>query len=94
MGRLPCTFTTPSNAAFIEFIIRKPSNLKIMPEDCGDIQLELGSTATEYEPYIENTELDVTLPALPVLPGTNTMSVDTAVQPSRMDIKGRIKTTT
>ena len=47
-----------------------------------------------YEPYIENTDLDVTLPALPVLPGTNTMSIDTEVQPSRMDIKGRIKTTT
>lgn len=47
-----------------------------------------------YEPYIENTELDVTLPALPTIKGTNTMSVDTAVQPSRMDIKGRIKTTT
>ena len=47
-----------------------------------------------YEPYIENTDLDVTLPALPTIKGTNTMSVDTAVQPSRMDIKGRIKTTT
>lgn len=47
-----------------------------------------------YEPYIENTEVDVTLPALPTIKGTNTMSVDTAVQPSRMDIKGRIKTTT
>lgn len=47
-----------------------------------------------YEPYIENTEVDVTLPALPVLPGTNTMSIDTTVQPSRMDIKGRIKSLT
>ena len=83
----PCTFTTPSNAALIEFIIRKPSNLKIMPEDCGDIQLELGSTATEYEPYIENTDLDVTLPALPVLPGTNTLTVGTEVQPSNVYIK-------
>ena len=87
----PCTFTTPSNAAFIEFIIRKPSNLEIMPEDCGDIQLELGSTATEYEPYIENTEVDVTLPALPTLSGTNTLTVGTEVQPSSVEIKGRIK---
>lgn len=83
----PCTFTTPSNAACIEFIIRKPSNLEIMPEDCGDIQLELGSTATEYEPYIENTDVDVTLPALPTLPGTNVLSVGTAVQPSKVYVK-------
>lgn len=47
-----------------------------------------------YEPYIENTDLDVTLPALPTIKGTNTMSVDTEVQPSRMDIKGRIKSLT
>lgn len=47
-----------------------------------------------YEPYIENTDVDVTLPVLPVLPGTNTLSIDATVQPSRMDIKGRIKTLT
>ena len=47
-----------------------------------------------YEPYIENTEVDVTLPALPTIKGTNTMSIDTTVQPSRIDIKGRIKTLT
>ena len=44
-----------------------------------------------YEPYITNTELDVTLPALPVLPGTNTLTVGTAVQPSGVEITGRIK---
>lgn len=43
-----------------------------------------------YEPYIEDTELDVTLPA-PVLPGTNTLTVGTEVQPSSVEIKGRIK---
>ena len=47
-----------------------------------------------YEPYIENTEVDVTLPALPTIKGTNQMSIDTEVQPSRMDIKGRIKSLT
>lgn len=47
-----------------------------------------------YEPYIESTDIDVTLPALPTLTGTNTMSIDTEVQPSRMDIKGRIKSLT
>ena len=44
-----------------------------------------------YEPYIENTEVDVTLPALPVLTGTNTLTVGTEVQPSNIHLKGRIK---
>lgn len=44
-----------------------------------------------YEPYIENTDLDVTLPALPTLPGTNVLSVGTAVQPSEIEVKGKIK---
>jgi len=44
-----------------------------------------------YEPYIENTDLDVTLPALPILSGTNTLSVVTEVQPSNVYLKGRIK---
>lgn len=39
-----------------------------------------------YEPYIENTDLNVTLPALPTLSGTNTLSVGTQVQPSNMEI--------
>ena len=44
-----------------------------------------------YEPYIENTELDVTLPALPTLSGTNILSIGTTVQPSEVYVKGKIK---
>lgn len=44
-----------------------------------------------YEPYIENTDLNVTLPTLPTLSGTNTLSIDTAVQPSKVEITGKIK---
>ena len=40
-----------------------------------------------YEPYIEDTELDVTLPALPTLSGTNTLTAGTEVQPSNVYIK-------
>ena len=40
---------------------------------------------------ISDSDLDVTLPALPVLPGTNVLSVGTAVQPSNIEIKGKIK---
>ena len=44
-----------------------------------------------YEPYIEDTELDITLPALPTLSGTNILSIGTTVQPSEVYIKGKIK---
>ena len=37
-----------------------------------------------YEPYIENSEVDVTLPALPTLSGTNTLSVNTNIKPSKV----------
>ena len=40
-----------------------------------------------YEPYIENTEVDVTLPAIPTLDGTNTLSIGTTVQPSNVYIQ-------
>lgn len=36
-------------------------------------------------------DIDVTLPELLVLPGTNTLTVGTEVQPSGVEIKGRIK---
>ena len=52
----------------------------------------------EYIDYAEQKmhrigadDIDVTLPALPVLPGTNTLTVGTEVQPSGVEIKGRIK---
>lgn len=41
-----------------------------------------------YESYIENTDLDVTLPALPTIAETNVLTVGTAVQPSKVYIKG------
>jgi hypothetical protein len=49
--------------------------------------LNSGSEPLPYEPYIENTDLDVTLPALPTLTGTNVLSVGTEVQPSNVYIK-------
>lgn len=39
-------------------------------------------------------DIDVTLPELPVLPGTNTLTVGTKVQPSGVEIKGRIQEVT
>ena len=44
-----------------------------------------------YEPYIEDTDLDVTLPALPTIAGANVLTVGTEAQPSKVEIKGKIK---
>ena len=41
--------------------------------------------------FADGTETDVTLPALPTLTGTNVLSVGTAVQPSKIEVKGKIK---
>ena len=39
-----------------------------------------------YEPYIENTEVDVTIPDLPAQSSSNFLSVGTAVQPSSVAV--------
>lgn len=39
----------------------------------------------------DGTSVDVTLPALPTISGTNILSVNTEVQPSKVEIKGKIK---
>lgn len=39
----------------------------------------------------DGTSVDVTLPAIPTLSGTNTLSVGTEVQPSNIEITGKIK---
>lgn len=93
------TFTIPSGANNVSISLRAfnasgTAISNVTPSDFIWGQIEKGSEATTYEPYIEDTDLDVTLPALPTLKGTNTLSVDTEVQPSRMDIKGRIKSLT
>ena len=61
-------------------------------------QISKVGNVTEYIDYREQkqyfadgTSADVTLPALPTLPGTNTLSVGTTVQPSAVEVTGRIK---
>lgn len=83
---------TISNCTFA-IQIRKTDISDISSADISDYQIMLnkGTTAIPYEPYIENTDLDVTLPALPMLRGTNTLSVETEIQPSEVYIKGKIK---
>lgn len=86
---LPYTFTT-SEGFYTMFGFRRSDNANIEPSDVTDIQLEKGSTATDYEAPNESVELDISLPALPTLSGTNTLSVGTTVQPSKLYIQGNI----
>lgn len=62
-------------------------------------QLKIVGNEAEYIDFMEqkqhfadgtSTSVDVTLPALPTLSGTNTLSVGTEVQPSRIQLKGKI----
>lgn len=48
---LPYTFTTPENCYYIAQTIRRSDNSDITPSDFINVQLEIGSTATDYEPY-------------------------------------------
>ena len=93
-GSYSYTITVPAGANNISIGMMKVVDgvqVDITPSDFEWGQVEKGSEVTNYEPYIENTEVDVTLPALPTLSGTNTLSVGTEVQPSRVYLKGKIK---
>ena len=43
-----------------------------------------------YEPYIKNNESDITLPALHTFSNSNTLSVNSTVQPLSIEVKGNI----
>ena len=47
--------------------------------------------ATQKRHNSDGTESSVTLPEISVTAGTNTLTVGTEVQPSSVEIKGRIK---
>ena len=47
--------------------------------------------AEQKQHFADGTSVDVTLPALPTIAGTNTLSVGTEVQPSKVRVKGKLK---
>ena len=52
---LSYTFTTGNNVEKIKFIIQKVGSATIVPSEISNIQIELGSPATTYEPYSNTT---------------------------------------
>ena len=55
---------------------------------CASIMPSSDDVIVLAHTLIEDTELNVTLPALPTLSGTNILSIGTTVQPSKVYIKG------
>ena len=80
------TFTYPSNVKRGLNVYKAVAAGSSVDDYFQVMIVKHGNDTTIYEPYITNTELDVTLPALPTLSGTNTLSVGTEVQPSNMEI--------
>lgn len=46
--------------------------------------------AEQKQHFVDGTSVDVNLPALPTISGTNTLSVGTGVQPSKVIARGKI----
>lgn len=83
------TITSTQNASYIRFSYNT-GGTGTQIDNISNIMLNAGSEPLSYEPYIEDTELDVALPALPTFSGTNTITFGTTVQPSAIEIKGKI----
>jgi len=63
-----------------------PEQIKMVGDEAEYIDF-----GDQKQHFADGTNTDVTLPALPTLSGTNTLSVGTEVQPSNITITGKIK---
>lgn len=79
----PCTFTV-TNGKYIKFAWKNSSGTTIIPSDISEVQFELGSSVTAYEPYTSTVyggSLDLTTGVLTIdrklltLTGENSWSV-------------------
>lgn len=62
-----------------------PEPLKMVGDEAEYIDY-----AEQKQHFVGGTSVDVTLPALPTIAGTNTLSVGTQVQPSKVIVKAKI----
>lgn len=64
-----------------------------LPEQIRKIgdEAEYIDYAQQKQHFADGTFVDVTLPTLPTVAGTNTLSVNTGVQPSKVMVKGKLK---
>ena len=91
-GTFNHTFIVPDGAAKIIVTLMSARNSEdtITTEDFIWGQLEEGGEVTSYESYFKTNEFDIIVPALPTVLGENEISVNTAVQPSKVYLQGKI----
>lgn len=83
----PATFTTDAYGRFdYMYAIRTKYN-DLLNGNYWIMLVEGSTPPTAYEPYIQNTDLDLTLPVLSTERGVNILSVNTLVNPSAAEIK-------
>ena len=82
--RVPVTVTNGTDTETTNLYLPEP--IKMVGDEAEYIDYK-----EQKQHFADGTSVDVTLPALPTLSGTNTLSVGTEVQPSKVEIKGKIK---
>ena len=98
------TFTL-ANDSYVSLAFRNESNTAW--DDSTTIQVELSQSATEYEPFHEPSTINIFLDKpvyegesvsmedtgvhIGTIDGTNILSVETTVQPSKVEVMGKIK---
>ena len=84
--RVPVTVTNGTDTETTNIYL--PEQIKMVGDEAEYVDYK-----EQKQYFADGTSVDVTLPALPTLSGTNTLSVGTQVQPSKVMVKGKIKTT-
>ena len=82
--RVPVTVTNGTDTETTNIYL--PEQIKMV----GD-EVEYVDYKEQKQHFADGTSTDVLLPTLPTLSGTNTLSVGTEVQPSNIEITGKIK---
>ena len=82
--RVPVTVTNGNNSQTTNLYL--PEQIKMVGDEAEYVDYK-----EQKQHFADGTSVDVTLPALPTIKGTNVLSVGTAVQPSEVYVKGKIK---
>lgn len=76
---VPNTITTPPNCAKVVLGFRYSDNANVTPSNFSENQMEYGSIATDYEPYVKHSyplDSDLTLRGIPKLDSSNNLYYD------------------
>lgn len=82
--KVPVTVTNGTDTQTTNLYL--PEQIKMVGDEAEYIDF-----GEQKQHFADGTSTDVLLPALPTISGTNTLSVGTEVQPSKVEIKGKIK---